>query len=62
MLTKLTGATFPKREDVEDIFNCLDVDGDQTVTREEFKMLTSNVEELFSRLDITLVYIGKEPV
>lgn len=33
-LTKMTGATLPKRPDIEDIFTYLDRDGDQTITRE----------------------------
>ena len=33
MLTRITGATFPKRQDIDDIFNYLDRDGDQTISR-----------------------------
>lgn len=33
-LTKMTGATLPKRPDIEDIFTYIDIDGDQTITRE----------------------------
>lgn len=32
-LTKVTGATFPKRPDMDDIFTYLDVDGDLTISR-----------------------------
>ena len=46
-MANLTGVTFPKREDVGDIFNCLDADGDQTVSREEYRMLTRHIEKLF---------------
>ena len=59
-MTKLTGATLPKREDFEDIFNCLDTDGDQTISKEEYKVLTGKMEELFQDLDITIIYMGNQ--
>ena len=60
VLTRLTGATYPKREDVEDIFNCLDTDGDQTINREEYKSLTSHLQSLFDGLDMKLIYMGND--
>lgn len=30
----MTGATLPKRPDIEDIFACLDRDGDQTISKD----------------------------
>ena len=33
-LTKLTGTTFPHKQDIEDIFSYLDTDGDQTISKE----------------------------
>lgn len=42
-LTKVTGATFPKRHDIEDIFTHIDHDGDTTINRDEYKKLTKNI-------------------
>lgn len=33
-LTRVTGATFPTRHDIEDIFAQIDKDGDTTITKE----------------------------
>ena len=31
-LTRLTGASFPNRKDIDEVFSTLDVDGDETVS------------------------------
>ena len=35
----MTRASFPKASDIEDIFNYLDTDGDDTISKKEFTML-----------------------
>ena len=38
-LTDLVGGEYPHNDDVEDLFNLLDVNGDETIDRSEFKSL-----------------------
>lgn len=58
-LTRVTGATFPKRPDIDDIFSYLDTDGDLTISREEFRHLTQSLHTLISSSGIRLYYKGK---
>lgn len=58
-LTRVTGATFPKRPDIEDIFSYLDNDGDLTISREEFMQLTHSLGFLIKSSGIRLLYRGK---
>lgn len=58
-LTRVTGATFPKRPDIEDIFSYLDKDGDLTISRDEFMMLTGSFKSLIHSSNIKLFYKGK---
>lgn len=58
-LTKITGATFPKRPDIEDIFTYLDVDGDLSITKEQFKKLTQSLQNLIDKSGIKLLYKPK---
>lgn len=58
-LTRVTGATFPKRYEVDEIFNCLDADGDLTITKEEFGRLTYSFQSLILASGTKLLYKGK---
>lgn len=58
-LTKVTCTTFPKRIDIEDIFSCLDIDGDLTINKEEFRKLTSCISTLIEGSGVKLLFKGK---
>lgn len=49
LITDLIGAEYPTEDDVEDIFNLLDVNGDNTIDRKEleslFRMFFTVLEE-----------------
>jgi Ca2+-binding EF-hand superfamily protein len=57
--TRITGATLPKRPDIEDIFSYLDIDGDLTISKEEFKQLTHSLQTFIDASGIRLLYRGK---
>ncbi len=42
-LTRIIGTTLPTKYDILDIFSHIDMDGDQTITREEYGKLMKNV-------------------
>ena len=48
MITKMIGADVPLEDDVNDIFNLLDVNGDETIDRGE---LMSLIKMLFKVLE-----------
>lgn len=58
-LTRVTGATFPKRPDIDDIFSYLDIDGDLTISKDEFRILTQSLQTLITDEGIRLLYKGK---
>lgn len=58
-LTKVTGATFPQRPDVDDIFSYLDIDGDLTISKEQFRLLTKSLQSLITQEGLHLLYKGK---
>ena len=54
VLTKMTGAPFPTSIDVEDIFTCLDRDGDETISFSEFQQLFKSFAKLMDEEKISL--------
>lgn len=59
MLTDLMGADTPTEDDVEDIFNLLDVNGDETIDRQEFLSLLKTLFKVLVEKSIE-VKIEKE--
>ena len=59
-LTKITGATLPKKEDVEDIFTFMDMDGDGSISKEEYNMLLQYLGTAFDDLGIKLYSVSNE--
>ena len=53
-LAQLTGATFPNENDVEDIFLSLDIDGDQTLSYDEYRRLIGSFTSLIEEQGIKL--------
>jgi hypothetical protein len=45
-LTKILGTTYPKKYDLEDIFVGVDQNGDSTITKEEYGLLTNNLKSV----------------
>ncbi len=59
MITDLLGADIPTEDDVEDIFNLLDINGDETVDRVEFTSLIRTLFKVLEEQDIS-IKIAKE--
>lgn len=59
-LTKIMGCTLPKKHDIEDIFTSVDIDGDKTISREEYETLTKSLIPIIEEIGIKLFYKGKE--
>lgn len=54
-LTRIAGTTFPNRYDIFDLFARFDSDGDETISREEYKKLTRNLKEIIENTGISLL-------
>ena len=55
LLTKLTGASHPKASDVTDIFQILDVNGDEQISKHEYDRLMKSFELVLNQYGFRLL-------
>lgn len=53
-LINLVGGEEPAEDDVEDIFNLLDINGDETIDRKEFRSLLETFFKVLQEKDIEI--------
>ena len=56
VLTRLTGAAFPNTNDIDDIFNHIDTDGDETISYSEYCQLVNGFTSLMEEERIKLKF------